>query len=107
MGEINLGLDFIAPGSVGTSRLGGGRSITGGSAKMRPHLLRFIIFERAGVSFLFCDTHHGKHIENCFTLNFKLPGQIIDSNLAHSSVGSSNRFPPSLHVNLTVSLLRQ
>jgi hypothetical protein len=106
MGEINLGLDLIAPGSAETSCLRGGRTIPGGSTKMRPHLLRFMIFERAGVSFLFGDSHHGKHIENCFTFNFKLPGQIIDSNLAHSPVGSSNRFPPSLHANLTVSFLQ-
>jgi hypothetical protein len=107
MGKINLGLDLIAPSSAGTSCLRGGRSITRGGAKMRPHLLRFMIFERAGVSFLFCDTHLGKHIENCFTLNLKLPGQIVDSNLAHSPVGSSNRCRPRLHVNLTVSFLQQ
>ena len=107
MGEINLGLDLIAPSSAETTCLRCGRSITRGSAKMHPHLLRFVIFERAGVSFLFCDTHHGKHVENCLTLDLKLPGQIVNSNLAHSPVGSSNRFRPRLHVNLTVSFLQQ
>jgi hypothetical protein len=50
------------------------------------HLLRFVIFERTGVSLLFSDSYLRQHIENSFAFYFQLPGQIVDSNLAHPSL---------------------
>jgi hypothetical protein len=82
MREIDLGLDFIA---IAASRamwtIGAGRLT--GLVKMSPHLIGFEILERTRMGLLLGDTHLGKHIENSFAFNFQLPGQIIDSNLAH------------------------
>jgi len=92
MREIDFCFDLIARGSAEASCLAGAWSFTRGSLEVRPHLLGFMVFERAGVGFLLANAHHGKHIKNRLTLDLQLPGQIIDSNLAHSALGSSARF---------------
>src|ERR1700732_4326536 len=82
MGEVNLGLDFIA---VGPSRPGGpaGTLCRTGSAEAGTHLIRFMVFERTGMALLLGDSNFGKYIENRLALDFQLSCQIVDSNLAH------------------------
>jgi hypothetical protein len=50
---------------------------------MGANLLRLVVFKRTGMRLLFGDAHLGQHIENCFTFDFQLSGQIVNSNLAH------------------------
>jgi hypothetical protein len=52
---------------------------------------------------LFRNADQRQYIENCFTFDFQLPSQIVDSNLAHPPFVSSDMSPLSLHINLTVS----
>src|SRR4029077_15587850 len=82
MGEVNLGLDFIA---VGPSRSGGpaGTLCRAGSAEAGTHFIRFMVFERTGMALLLGDSDFRKHIENGLALDFQLSCQIVDSNLAH------------------------
>src|SRR6202162_3938104 len=82
MGEVNLGLDFIA---VRTSRPGGpARTLCRtGCAEAGTHLIRFMVFERTGMALLLGDSDFRKHIENGLALDFQLSCQIVDSNLAH------------------------
>jgi hypothetical protein len=50
-------------------------------AKPLAHQFSFMFFERTGVCFLLGNADLGKHIKNCFALDFKLAGKIVDSNL--------------------------
>ena len=59
-------------------------------AKMLAHEFGFVLLERAGVGFLFRDTHFGQDVKNGFALDFQLSRQIVDSNLAHPFL----MFPP-------------
>lgn len=52
-------------------------------AQVGSHLLRFMLFHGTGVRLLLSDAYFGKCVENRFAFNFQLPGQIVDSNLAH------------------------
>jgi hypothetical protein len=63
MGEVNLGLDFIA---VGPRRPGGpaGTLRRAGSAEAGTHFIRFMVFERTGMALLLGDSDFRKHIEN-------------------------------------------
>jgi hypothetical protein len=51
------------------------------------------------------DAYFRKYVENSFAFDFQLPGQIVNSNLAHPLFLSSGLSPLSLHINLTVSVL--
>jgi hypothetical protein len=86
VGKINLGLDFVSAGRTRSLTRGGVRA---GSMKMRAHLLRFVFFQGTGVGLLLRDTHFFQHIENGFAFDFKFPGQVVDSNLAHPPLLSS------------------
>jgi hypothetical protein len=52
---------------------------------------------------LFSNADQRQYIENRLAFDFQLPGQIVDSNLAHPPFVSSDLSPLSLHINLTVS----
>jgi hypothetical protein len=83
MREVDLGLDlFFAVSRAGVSLRGIRRSF-GTAAKMFPHQVRFVIFQRTGVRFLLRDAHRGQRVKNFLTLDFQLTGQIVDSNLTH------------------------
>ena len=68
---------------------------------MHTDFFRFVLFQRTGVRLFLCDTDFRQHVENGFTFYFQLSGQIVDSNLTHSPLSSSNSVPLSLHRNLT------
>ncbi len=82
MGEVDLGLDFIAVGarrpgrSTGTLR-------RAGNAETGTDFVRFMVFERTGMALLLGDSDFRKHIENGLAFDFQLSCQIVDSNLAH------------------------
>jgi hypothetical protein len=92
VGEIDLGLDFVRFGAAGPRGLARGLGFTGGT-EVGAHLLRLVLFERAGVRFLLGDSYFRKYVENRFAFDFQLPGQIVDSNLAHPPLMSSGLFP--------------
>jgi hypothetical protein len=88
MGKIDLGLDFVGIGTAGARGLSGGLRFAGG-AEVGPHFFRFVVLNGTGMSLLLSDSDHRKYVENGFTLDFQLPGQIVDSNLAHPPFLSS------------------
>jgi hypothetical protein len=103
VGEIDLGLDLIAFSAAGT-RLLRGRLRFAGSTQIGAHLLRFVLFHGTGVRFLLSNAYFRKCVENRFAFDFQLPGQIVNSNLAHSAFSFLRTLPLSLHINLTVSV---
>jgi hypothetical protein len=82
MREIDLGFDLVAFNTVCARCLGAFFALAGG-AKVRPHLLRFVFLKRTGMRLFLGDADGQQHIENSFTFDFQLPGQIVNSNLAH------------------------
>ena len=84
--KIDLGLDLIALNAAGTRVLGRSLRFVLG-AHVSAHLLRFMLFHGTGVRFLLSNAYFRKCVENRFAFDFQLPGQIVNSNLAH---------PPSL-----------
>ena len=79
MRQVNLGLDLVAFGAHGTCSPAGRLRLFG--AEVGPYLHGFVVFNGTGVSLFLSDSDFRKCIENSFTLNFQLPGQIVDSNL--------------------------
>jgi len=73
-----------------------------GPAQISADLLRFVLFNGTGVRLLFSDAYFRKCIENSFAFDFQLPGQIVNSNLAHPPFSLLYAVPLSLHINLTV-----
>ncbi len=88
IGEIDLGLNLVAIDSAG-ARLSCRSLRFAGGAQVCAHLLRFMFFHGTGVRLLLRDAYFRKCVENCFAFNFQLPGQIVDSNLAHPPFLSS------------------
>ena len=80
MRKIDLGPDFVRIGTAGPCGLARGLSFAGG-AEVGPYLFRFVVFNGTGMSLLLSDSNFLKYVENSFTLNFQLPGQVVDSNL--------------------------
>jgi hypothetical protein len=80
--QINLGFDLVfaarRPRRLRTRRLPFGRA-----AEVLAHLLRFVLLERTGMRLLLRHSDHCQDVENSFAFNFQLPGEIVDSNLAH------------------------
>ena len=71
------------------------------------YALCFVCFDRAGMRLLLGDADLRQHVENLFTFDFQLPGQIVNSNL-HPPSSSVIRCPStrlSLHINLTVGIV--
>jgi hypothetical protein len=88
MGQIDLGLDLV--GFSARSTRGSGRALGFCCCmEMRPHLLGFMLLDRAGMRLLLGYPDNGQHIENGFTFDFQLPGQIVNSNLTHPPFISS------------------
>jgi hypothetical protein len=54
-----------------------------GGAQVGSHLFCFVFFHGTGVRLLLSDAYFGKCVENRFAFDFQLPGQIVNSNLAH------------------------
>jgi hypothetical protein len=83
IGKIDLGLDLVVA-ARGTRRLGGGLRL-GSSAgfEVSLNLLRFIYLDGTGMRLLLGDPDEEQSVENRLALDFQVPGQIVDSNLAH------------------------
>jgi hypothetical protein len=79
--QINLGLDFFFATQT-AGGLGRGRRFMR-CAEVNPHLLRLKVFQRTGMGLLLGHPDCLQDIENSLALNFQLPGEIVDSNLAH------------------------
>ncbi len=88
MGKVNLSFDFVAFDAAGTGTPRGSMRFTAGP-KMRPYLLRFVLFKRAGMRLLLGHSHFREHIENRFAFDFQLPCQVVNSNLTHPPFISS------------------
>lgn len=56
------------------------------------------------MGFLFRNAHFFQHVQNGFTLHFKLSGQIIDSNF-HPFCVSSRLYPLRDHIDLTAFIV--
>jgi hypothetical protein len=106
LGKIDLGLDLVALGAGGTRRLCRTRRFTSIRTEVRPHLNGFVIFNGTGMGLLLGDPDFEQHVENRLAFDFQFSGQIVNSNLAHPLCFLRN-IPLSLHINLTVSVLRR
>jgi hypothetical protein len=88
IGEIDLGLNLIAVYAAGARVFGRGLRFAE-TAQVGAHLLRFVLFHGTGVRFLLSNAYFRKCVENRFAFDFQLPGQIVNSNLAHPPFLSS------------------
>jgi hypothetical protein len=88
IGEIDFGLNLIALCAAGARLLRRGLRFAGGT-QIGAHLLRFVFFHGTGVRLLLSDAYFRKCVENRFAFDFQLPGQIVNSNLAHPPFFSS------------------
>jgi hypothetical protein len=82
IGEIDLGLNLVAVNAGRASVPCGCLRFTG-AAQIGAHFLRLVFFHGTGVRLLLSDAYFRKCVENRFAFNFQLPGQVVDSNLAH------------------------
>lgn len=87
--KIDLGLDLVAAAVPGARCWLRRRVTLACPAEMGANFLRFVLFQRAGMSLLLGDADFGQHIENCLAFHFQFSGQIIDSNLTHPPLCSS------------------
>jgi hypothetical protein len=85
--EINLGLDFVGSGLRGARTLRSGAFA--GAAEIDTDLLRFMVFQGTGMRLLLGYADVRQRIENRFAFDFQLSGQIVNSNLAHPPLCSS------------------
>jgi hypothetical protein len=80
--QIDLGLDLVF-GASGAGSLRG----CGGFFRMSAEILadqhRLVLFDGAGVRLLLGYSDFGERVKNSLALDFQLPRQIVDSNLAH------------------------
>ena len=88
IGKIDLGFDLIHFNAAGARVPGRGLRFAL-SAQVGAHLLRFVLFHGTGVRFLLSNAYFRKCVENRFAFDFQLPGQIVNSNLAHPPFLSS------------------
>jgi len=79
--QVNLCLDSF--GFRAGSARGLGRRAFAGATQLDADFLRLILFQRTGVRLLLGHPYFGQYVENSFTLDFQLSGQIVDSNLTH------------------------
>jgi hypothetical protein len=80
--QINLGLDFF----FAAQRAGGLRGVRlrfARGAEVGAYLYCFVLFQRTGMRLLLRHPDERQHVENGFAFDFQLPGEIVDSNLAH------------------------
>jgi hypothetical protein len=79
--QVNLGFDFVfATQIAGGSRRG---SRFRGRTEVHPYFFCFEVFQRTGMGLLLGHPDCLQDIENSLAFNFQLPGEIVDSNLAH------------------------
>jgi hypothetical protein len=79
--QVNLGLDFVfAAQSAGGSRR---RRRFSGRTEVHPYFFCFEVFQRTGMGLFLGHPDCLQDIENSLAFNFQLPGEIVDSNLAH------------------------
>ena len=98
--QVNLGLDFVGAGMRSTTGLS--RAVPVPRAfEVYANFFRFMLFERAGMRLLLGDADFCQDIENGLAFDFQFPGQIVNSNLTHPPLCSSELVPLSLHINLT------
>jgi len=88
IGEIDLGFNFIAVRAARARVLSRGLSLTG-PAQVGANLLRLVLFNGTGVRLFLRDAYDWKCVENRLAFDFQLPGQIVNSNLAHPPFLSS------------------
>jgi hypothetical protein len=82
VGQIDLSLDFF----VAAQRARGFGSRRCGfrqSSETDSHLFRLEVFQRTGMGLLLGHADFLQDVENSLAFNFQLPGEIVDSNLAH------------------------
>ena len=92
MRQVNLGFDFIGAGMRGARRLP--RAVPVPRAfEVCTNLFSFVLFERAGMRLLLGDADFSQHIENGFAFDFQFSGQIVNSNLTHPPLCSSELCP--------------
>jgi hypothetical protein len=104
MREVDLGFDLVAILPRNTACSGACLCLSfAARPEMSTNFFRLVFLNGAGVGLLFRHTHFRQYIQNGFTLNFQLPGQIVDSNLTHPPLFSST-LPLSLHSNLRQSV---
>jgi len=82
MRQINLGLDLVGLAARRPRRLDR-RLRRSSGVKVSSHLFRFVLFQRARMRLLLGDPDQRQSVKNGLALDFQLPGQVIDSNLAH------------------------
>jgi hypothetical protein len=104
--QVYLGLNLVRPVRRFMAIVVTGRSISALATKVRAYPFRFIRLDRAGVGLFLSYANNWKYIKNRLTLHFQFPGQIVDSNLLHPPLVSSE-VPLSVHINLTVSVCFQ
>jgi hypothetical protein len=85
--QVNLRLDSFGLGARRARGLGG-RAFAG-ATQLDADSLRLILFQRTGVCLLLGHPNFGQYVENGFTLDFQLSGQIVDSNLTHPPLCAS------------------
>jgi hypothetical protein len=85
--QVNLRLNCFGLGARRARGLGG-RAFAG-ATQLDADSLRLILFQRTGVCLLLGHPNFGQYVENGFTLDFQLSGQIVDSNLAHPPLCAS------------------
>jgi hypothetical protein len=88
IGEIDFGLNLVTINAGGARVLRGGLGFAG-AAQVSAHFRRLVLFHRAGVRLLLSDAYFRKCVENRFAFDFQLPGQVVNSNLAHPPFLSS------------------
>jgi hypothetical protein len=100
--QIDLGLDFFF--AANRARGPGRRRLRfGRAAEVHSHFFRFMLFERTGMGLLLSHPDQRQRVENGFAFNFQLPGEIVDSNLAHPAFLVPRVVCSDLHRSLTES----
>ncbi len=79
--QVDLGLDLVF--GAGARGFRGSRRLFGMSAEILADQYCLVLLDRAGVRLLFGNSDFGKRVKNRLALDFQLPRQIVDSNLAH------------------------
>ncbi len=74
MRQINFCFDFFFAANSARTRLASRRRTFRRGADVHPHLLRFVLFQRAGVRLLLGHPYQRKRIQNGFALYFQLSG---------------------------------
>jgi hypothetical protein len=92
MRQVDLGFDFIGAGMRCARRLS--RAVPVPRAfEVCTNFFCFVLFERTGMRLLLGDADFSQHIKNGFAFDFQFSGQIVNSNLTHPPLCSSELCP--------------